>query len=34
MEELNIYINHTKHVKVAEFIKKSVEERVSVDYKF
>ena len=34
MESLDIYQNHLKHVKAAEFIKKVVEERAAVDYEF
>jgi len=34
MESLDIYQNHSKHVKAAEFIKKVVEERAAVDYEF
>lgn len=32
MEDLNIYQNHPEHIKVAEFVKKVVNERVVVDY--
>ncbi|WP_186429384.1 Dabb family protein [Clostridium sp. BSD9I1] len=32
MEDLNIYQNHPEHIKVGEFIKKVVNERVVVDY--
>ncbi|WP_097027478.1 Dabb family protein [Clostridium peptidivorans] len=32
VEDLNIYQNHPEHVKLAEFAKKVVNERVVVDY--
>lgn len=32
MEDLNIYQNHPEHIKVGEFVKKVVNERVVVDY--
>lgn len=32
MEDLNIYQNHPGHIKVGEFVKKVVNERVVVDY--
>ncbi|MBM7870757.1 hypothetical protein JOC70_002251 [Clostridium pascui] len=32
MEDLDIYQNHPEHIKVAEFVKKVVNERVVVDY--
>lgn len=32
MEDLNIYQNHPGHIKVGEFVKKVVDERVVVDY--
>ncbi|KGK87007.1 Dabb family protein [Clostridium sp. HMP27] len=32
MEDLNIYQNHSEHIRVGEFIKKVVNERVAVDY--
>lgn len=32
MDDLNIYQNHPEHIKVAEFVKKVVNERVVVDY--
>ena len=32
VEDLNIYQNHPEHIKVGEFVKKVVNERVVVDY--
>ncbi|PQL91087.1 Dabb family protein [Apibacter adventoris] len=31
-EELNIYANHPEHLKVVEFIKTVIDQRVAIDY--
>lgn len=33
IEDLNIYQNHSEHIKVSEFISKVRDERIVVDYK-
>ena len=32
MEDLDIYQNHPKHIKIVEFVKKTVDKRAAVDY--